>query len=266
LRSGEPSAQRMTIKTRLKFIKDRVKFCLTKPRFFKTYKTKKRLLAIFLLVVNAYIYTGVYYNISEEIAMVLEPRVIIIIREAEAGEADSAVDSSENPPAVPDGSLVPAGETLEETGESHELGQVSTEDIAELVREYFPEEPNTAVATFYGESHLDPTLGSYVDRTRDGHAFSWGIAQINLTVHELEGVDCKKAFRGQNNNATVIDRPLFDKCVKLAQDPGINLKKAREIYEGREALGIDGFTAWGVYNTQKYVAYFSHPKTKYLFQ
>lgn len=139
------------------------------------------------------------------------------------------------------------------TGDLHfgEIAEAKEEtpslSIEDKIRKTFPEEPNTAVATFYGESNHDATLGSHIDKTIDGHSFSWGIAQINITQHKVEGVDCPSAFLGKNSKARVIDRALFDKCVALLTDVDINLKKAREIYDERGSFG-----AWSVYSSGTY--------------
>ena len=95
-----------------------------------------------------------------------------------------------------------------------------------------------------GESSGNPNSESTVDRTRDGKAFSCGLFQINLTVHDLnipecrlaagrEDLDCKRAFSGGiNRNATVTNLDLYNACVTAAKNPQCNMAKAARISSG----------------------------------
>ncbi len=79
--------------------------------------------------------------------------------------------------------------------------------------------------------------------------YSFGIFQINLTQHELNGIDCTKAFQGKNNAATVIDKALYAKCAEMAKNPQINIQEAHDIFEKH------GWSSWGAYNNNSYNNY-----------
>ncbi len=90
-----------------------------------------------------------------------------------------------------------------------------------------------------GESHGDPNLGSRVDRCKDGNSFSWGLFQINLTVHQLNGLNCPRAFCDpangkcyKNYSCRVYDQVLFNRCVAAAKDPAINIAYAVQLSQG----------------------------------
>lgn len=102
-----------------------------------------------------------------------------------------------------------------------------------LITAYFPTEANDAINVFKCESHLDPKKESGVDVMSDGRTFSVGLAQINLTVSEVGGVDCTKAFEGRNKYAKVVDEVLYETCKSLAKDPEVNLQTAKKKYNNR---------------------------------
>lgn len=114
-----------------------------------------------------------------------------------------------------------------------------------MIERTFPEDKKMAIKVFKLESGLDPNTPSNCDITKDGYVYSWGLVQINLTQHIIDGVDCTKAFSGKNNQATVVDKYLYSKCVKLAQDPEKSLELARKIYDKRK------WNAWGAYLSMK---------------
>ena len=119
----------------------------------------------------------------------------------------------------------------------------STEiDVIGMIRGNFPDNAEVAIKLAHAESGLKADTESWIDKTADGHSFSIGLMQINLTQHNLGEVDCTKAFTGKNYKAVVINKDLYNKCVELAKDPEINLKKAKEIYDR------SGWNAWGAYN------------------
>lgn len=138
--------------------------------------------------------------------------------------------------------------SLAETVGGTQVSSVSGSAIEDKIRQVFHEEPRIAVAIFKGESGLNPYKESDSDRMADGRAFSVGVTQINLTVSEVGGVNCTKAFSGKNYEAKVIDEALYAKCVNLAKDPDLNLEAARKKYEGRK----NKFTAWSVYTKGHY--------------
>lgn len=116
----------------------------------------------------------------------------------------------------------------------------SRADIVSMIRETFPKEGETPVKIFKCESGLDPKKHSEVDIMRDGRAFSVGLAQINLTVTGVDGLDCPKAFIGTNKNAKVVDEELYSKCVSRAENPSVSLAIAKKKYENRS----ETFGAW----------------------
>jgi hypothetical protein len=116
---------------------------------------------------------------------------------------------------------------------------VNASSIETLIRDYFPENFTKAKKVFHCESGLNPKKHSAVDVMRDGRAFSVGLAQINLTVSNVGGLDCTKAFNGRNSSAVVTDEKLYAQCVKAAEDVHINLSVAQKKFEGR-----GNFQAW----------------------
>ena len=112
--------------------------------------------------------------------------------------------------------------------------------VEEKIKYYFPLRFEKAKAVFTCESGLDPKKPSAVDKMADGRAFSFGLAQINLTVSEIGGVDCSKAFVGRNSNAKVVDEPLYTTCVALAEDADLNLQAAQKKQHGN----VDSWGAW----------------------
>lgn len=113
-------------------------------------------------------------------------------------------------------------------------------DVVAMIRDTFPKDSDRSVRIFHCESGLDPAKHSEVDVMRDGRAFSVGLAQINLTVTPVDGLDCPKAFAGINKNARVVDEKLYRQCVKRAENPSVSLAIARQKYETRD----ETFGAW----------------------
>lgn len=139
---------------------------------------------------------------------------------------------------------------LVEVGGGGNSGQdESPLSIEDKIRQTFDKDPEIMLAIAKAESKLNPHQESTIDITKDGHPFSYGVFQINLTVHEIEGVQCNKAFQGKNKNAVVIDMPLYKKCVSLAQNEDINIAKAKKIYLS------GGKTQWGAYTNKSYLKY-----------
>ncbi|QQS61780.1 MAG: hypothetical protein IPN70_02585 [Candidatus Moraniibacteriota bacterium] len=90
------------------------------------------------------------------------------------------------------------------------------------------------------ESSGDPLKPSVVDRCKkrgNNEPFSIGLYQINLTVHTIGGLNCPSAFNGKNYDCIVINKDLYEKCVKAAQDPNLNIKKACEISGNGNNIG-----------------------------
>lgn len=120
-----------------------------------------------------------------------------------------------------------------------QVSSVNGSAIEKKIRAVFHKEPEKAVKVFTCESHLNPTSHSEVDIMEDGRAFSVGVAQINLTVTNVGGLNCPAAFNGQNKRANVIDEKLYASCVRAAEDLDTNLAAAIPKYEGR-----GDFSAW----------------------
>lgn len=124
------------------------------------------------------------------------------------------------------------------------------ETIEEKIAKTFPGSV-IAVAVAKSESGLNPKSHSNVDITKDGHVFSIGLFQINITVHEVGDKDCKKAFKGTSRNAIVVDEDLYQECVQLAENPDVNLAVARSIYENSK----NTFNPWGGYTSNGFIKF-----------
>jgi hypothetical protein len=134
-----------------------------------------------------------------------------------------------------------------------EIPQESSSQLSleEMVANTFPENPTVAVALFKTESGMNAEAPSITDIMEDGRPFSTGLAQINLTAHEIDGVACYKAFQGRNYKAVVIDEVLYQKCLKMANNPRIALGVARKEFESRG----ETFNAWGAFKSGAYLKY-----------
>jgi len=128
-----------------------------------------------------------------------------------------------------------AGASVGESGEfnqhvvdSNPSVDYSPDTIEMMIRKEFGSEGDNAIKISTCESRLNPSKHSTVDLMADGRAFSIGLFQINLTVSEVGGIDCTKAFSGRNSKAVVIDEQLYFKCVRLAENPNINLESAKD--------------------------------------
>ncbi len=96
---------------------------------------------------------------------------------------------------------------------------------------------------------------STVDRTSvGGDAFSIGLYQVNLTVHNLnepgctalnggQPLNCISAFQGRNRGAVVVDRGLYDRCVSAAANVSCNTAVAQSLLRTQQGLGH-----WSTYN------------------
>lgn len=96
---------------------------------------------------------------------------------------------------------------------------------------------NEASAICFAESNGNVTAGK-TDVCKDGNVFSWGLYQINLTVHQntnsaLPFYQCPSAFTARNFACTVKDRPKYDACVSQATNPQINIEYACTLFKGR---------------------------------
>lgn len=138
-------------------------------------------------------------------------------------------------------------ESAEDTPEHKDEAEdgIAVNSISQMIAEKFPEESEIAIAVAKSESSLDPKRHSDTDRMADGRAFSIGLMQINLTVHKMGGKDCYKAFSGKDYKAKVVNEELYQECVKLAENPELNLEEGRGIYE----RSGNNFGKWGGYTS-----------------
>ena len=98
---------------------------------------------------------------------------------------------------------------------------VATTYIEQLIVEYFPEDPQTALAVAKAESELYPRASNWGDSHRGCYG-SFGIFQIGC---------------------------IHGSSVEDLYDVEYNIKKARQIYNDR------GWTAWGAYTDGRYKQY-----------
>lgn len=166
----------------------------------------KSILAVLIVVLIFDVFCGKrVVNIS------INPSVAVASLDSEeAGASSEGVSGENNQPVV---DLKPSA---------------SSPDIEMLIRKEFGDEGDNAIKISTCESSLNPSKHSTVDLMADGRAFSIGLFQINLTVSEVGGIDCTKAFSGRNSKAVVIDEQLYSKCVRLAENPNINLESAKD--------------------------------------
>lgn len=185
----------MSLKT--KVIKARIKNYFTRSRFIKSYQNKKRLLAVFLLIVNAHIYSGVWTEVVSTYEIAIQPKAFA--REDRGGDRELkiAIDA----PTDSDGSLVSAGE--EEIENGGDSGQDATPlSIEDKIRRLFPEDPETMIAIAKAESKLNPHA---INRANRNGSFDTGIFQIN----SIHGYD-EEFLKNEDNNLKVA-REVYDK-------------------------------------------------------
>ena len=165
---------------------------------FNSYRTNKRLLIIFLLIVNAYVYQDVMEGLRNEWDRFMQPRIIIIEREQSSGDEPS--NAHHEAPGA-DGSSAPAGELEEEAEQS---ASISIED---KIRQTFPEEPEVMVAIAKAESKLNPHV---VNRANTDGSVDVGIFQVN----SIHGYD-EEFLKNEDNNLKVA-RQIYEKQGKNA--------------------------------------------------
>ncbi len=107
-----------------------------------------------------------------------------------------------------------------------------------------------------GGGRTDVKSGSDLLNNGNGPSYSIGLWQINLTVHEVGGLNCPSAFTGKCGKDTVVmsgpkvgncsvsikpdKMDLYNACVQAAQDPVKNTQVACKIY-GETG---NSFTPW----------------------
>ena len=172
-------------------------------------------------------------------------KITIIYSRGGAVDRDSAVNRQTEQIGGEISGADECSNTIEVSG--GEAGDKASVSLEDKIKAVFPEEPDVAVAIARAESGLNPATASYTDYTSDGKPFSFGLFQINLSVHEIEGVACHTAFEGKNYKSKVINEQLYNQCVALASDIDVNLRKARKIYDSR------GWNAWGAFTNKSFL-------------
>lgn len=80
---------------------------------------------------------------------------------------------------------------------------------------------------------------SFTDLGADGNPFSFGVMQINTTVHVIRGcgqlgiqdLDCKNAWSGKDFKARVVNTQLYNACRAALLNPECNMINGRRIYQ-----------------------------------
>ena len=126
-------------------------------------------------------------------------------------------------------------------------GQIVTplKSIEEKIQEEFPNDKKM-LSIGKAESGLIADRASESDLMKDGRPFSFGVFQINITVHHIEDLNCPEAFSGINFNAVVINEELYEKCIQIAYNEDANINKAKWI------LKTQGYEAWGAYTSNNH--------------
>ncbi len=115
--------------------------------------------------------------------------------------------------------------------------------VANLQNTCFGSNAEQASSICMGESGGNATIPSGTDKCANGgDSVSIGLFQINLTNHQVGGLNCPSAFSGgaytaQNHNCKVENRDLYNQCVAAAGNPANNINAAC-------AIGSNG-AHWG---------------------
>lgn len=142
------------------------------------------------------------------------------------------VYATESPDPAPDTQTVKEVKPVVEEGRKDVQSREGREEIIELIRNAFPEDPNVAVAIAMGESSLDPT------RThKDYKECSIGLFQINLAKGDCAG---KKIHWDKVPGETAEEK------IAWLQIPENNIKIARQIYDAQ------GWVPWTVFTSAIY--------------
>lgn len=99
---------------------------------------------------------------------------------------------------------------------------------------YFGTSATQAAAVCHAESGGIISRASNTDIMRNDpqrRAFSFGLFQINITQHEINGLPCPQAFRGRNYSAVVVNESLYARCVAAAKNERINLQYASQLLQ-----------------------------------
>lgn len=140
-------------------------------------------------------------------------------------------------------------QTVLEEQDVPETGYCSEQYLAT----FFPaSELTTAACVCWHESNGVASIPSGVDKCLpSGEPASWGLFQINLTAHPINGLDCPSAISGgaysASNKSCAVESDtqsqiLWENCKNNAVNPTVNIQKAVEIQQR------DGWGEWGAYH------------------
>ncbi|MDB5264725.1 MAG: hypothetical protein JWN64_296 [Parcubacteria group bacterium] len=116
---------------------------------------------------------------------------------------------------------------------------------ASALAPYFGTAANQASQICYKESKgniINVSTSDYMRNDPQKRAFSFGLFQINLTYHEVAGLNCPAAFSGKNYTARVKNEALYAQCVSAAKDAEKNIAEAVATYKR---------TGWREWSTAK---------------
>ncbi len=124
--------------------------------------------------------------------------------------------------------------------------------------QYGSEVVRQAAVVANAESNGNPALpvgagscgrGKRPARCSGGEIPVWGLYQINITAHKVDGLDCPSAFAGGawtcSTGCTVTNPGLYNQCVAAAKDALKNTAVACKLYAGAKSRGKPGFCDWG---------------------
>jgi hypothetical protein len=160
-------------------LKDKITRYFTRPRFISSYGSKKRLLAVFLIIINVYIYTVLSYGIISTYSIQIQPKESsVVIEVIQAKEEEEVIQ--------------------EEEVSSSPSPEVTLED---KIRKLFPEDPEVMLAIAKAESGLNTTE---VNRANTNGTIDVGIFQINSVWGYSE------AYLKDEDNNLEVAREVYD--------------------------------------------------------
>lgn len=226
--------------------------------------------AVFMIVVAGYLYMASDGNeenvrkakdilISSITALVILLVTFILLREINPELVKFKIIQPPSITAIPGSSGTVGGGVLAR-GSGRSVGTGRCEpltsgpaSVANLQNTCFASKAEQASSVANGESGGNPGTKSGSDVCLDGNSGSWGLFQINLTVHTIAGLNCPSAFEGKIAKSTKVGKNLYNcrvtnpdlyqRCVNAAKDAATNITKACEIQR------TGSWTQWGFYQT-----------------
>jgi len=110
-----------------------------------------------------------------------------------------------------------------------------------------PSEVATAACVCHHESHGQSSIASGVDKCLPGgESVSYGLFQINISAHNLDGYNCIAAvsggpYTGSDHTCTITNESVWNRCIAAAQNPTTNITYAAQLQAQR------GWGQWGAY-------------------